>query len=456
MVRFKLTSVKEDFIMKQTMRQFIRYAAPSVVSLWVFSVYSLVDGMFVSWGVGPVAMAAVNIVVPFVNFLFAFAILFSVGASTLIAMELGRKKHEEANRIFSQNTVLIAAASIIIGVMGLLFSREIAIVLGAKGNTLKYAQQYLHYIMWFCPGFIVSYSLEVLTKTDGFPRLTILCTTASALCNCALDYLFVMVFHWGVPGAAIATGISQVFLAACYIIHFLKRKGRLSFVRFKPNLKVYRRIIPIGSADAIVELSNGAMVFMFNRAIMAISGERGVVIYTVAAYVNTIVLMTMTGISQGMQPLVSYNVGKGDSAACRRLFRCAIWSAAVLSVACFAAVQAFAPQISSLLIAKGDPDLINACAQALRLFSISFLFMGYNVACTGYLAASNRPAGSFAISISRGLALIAAGLAVLPLLLGETGVWLTPAAAEILCLGLTLSILFKKRRLSCKLIGKSA
>lgn len=203
--------------------KFLKYMIPSVVSMWVFSLYTMVDGIFVARGVGETALAAVNISMPFVNFIFALSLMFSTGASTIIAVYLGKKDIDSANKIFTMNTVLIIIFSLLIMGGVLLNLEKVATMLGATASTMDYVKHYLGIIVLFNGFFMVSYSLEVIIKTDGFPILATCGVIISAISNVVLDYLFIMVFHWGVMGAAIATGLSQVFSTVFFLVHFFRK-----------------------------------------------------------------------------------------------------------------------------------------------------------------------------------------------------------------------------------------
>jgi len=183
--------------------------------MWVYSIYTMVDGIFVARGVGPEALGAVNIAMPYVNGVFAASILFGTGASTTVAILLGKKREQEASRVFSMNTAVLTAVSLVLTAVTLIFLDPIARFLGATQGNILYVKQYLSVISSFNVFFILSYSFEVMVKTDGFPKLSPIGVCTSAVTNIVLDWLFVMVFHWGVVGAAVATGLSQVLSAWC-------------------------------------------------------------------------------------------------------------------------------------------------------------------------------------------------------------------------------------------------
>ena len=231
---------------KDLFKQFLKYLGPSVAAMWVFSLYTIVDGIFVSKSVGELALASVNIAMPFINFIFAISVLFSTGASTIIAIYLGKKDLEKANEAFSLNLFTITALAIIITTTSILGLDYLAKILGATPDTIGYVKDYLFIISLFNIFFIVSYSLEVIVKADGFPFLATIGVVISAITNIALDYIFVIKLGYGVRGAAFATGIAQVFSTLFFLSHFLRKKSNLRFVKFKFSFKTIKRIISLG------------------------------------------------------------------------------------------------------------------------------------------------------------------------------------------------------------------
>ena len=305
---------------RSLLAQFLRFSSATVASLMVFSLYSIVDGLFVAKGVGDYAMAAVNLAVPFTNVMFSIAVTFAVGTSTILSIYLGQGNREHANRLFSQNLALLVVIGLTITALVLIFLKPFALLLGAEEETLGYTMSYLRGLAPFAICFIVSYNLEILVKTDGRPMLAILTVCIGCLTNCVLDYVAIFVLNWGAWGAAFATGLSQLLTCVIYITHFLGKHTTFHLVRFRPEGSIYRRLIPIGLADGVTELCNGVMIFLFNHVILRCIGTDGLVSYTIIAYTNTLVVNIMLGVSQGSQPLVSFQYGRKDSEMFFHLF----------------------------------------------------------------------------------------------------------------------------------------
>jgi Na+-driven multidrug efflux pump len=413
--------------------------------MWVYSLYTMVDGIFVSRGVGPLALASVNLSMPFINFIFATSIFFATGASTLIAINLGKGENKKPNEIFTINFIAIVGVAIAIVIITLFNLKGIAVFLGATDATMIYVIEYLKIITIFNGFFMTSYCLEVLTKIDGFPYLAIVGVVISALVNIILDYLFVIKFKWGIGGAAYATGISQVIATLFYLIHFSRKKSNLKFVRCKFRFSIIKEILSIGLPDGLTEVTIGIVIYIFNQVILKKIGDNGIVTYSIISYINLLVLMTMIGITQGMQPLTSFYYGKGDKRALNTLFKMSAITIALISILVFIIINLFTPKVVGIFIdAVANEESFNYSITALRIFSLSFIFVGYNILISGYFASIAKPKYATVISVSRGLIAISISLFLMNMMFGETGIWLATAIAEGATLILSLYILTKK------------
>ena len=428
---------------KNLFKQFLRYLGPSVVAMWVFSLYTIVDGIFVSKGVGELALASVNISMPYINFIFAISVLFSTGASTIIAMYLGKKDLENANKAFSLNLFTIISLAIIITVISLVGLGYIAKILGATPDTIGYVKDYLFIISLFNIFFIVSYSLEVIVKADGFPFLATIGVIISAITNIALDYIFVIKLGYGVKGAAFATGIAQVLSTLFFLSHFLRKRSTLKFVKFKFDFNTIKRIICLGFPDCTSELSVGIVTILFNQSLVRFIGQDALISYSVICYVNTLIMMTMIGITQGAQPLISFFFGAGELKNVNHLLKMAIKTVFITSIVVFSSCILFANNIVSLFISPDEIELFTSTISVFKLYSISFLFIGFNLIISGFFVAIEKPISSAIISLGRSLILVTISLFVLTKLFGGNGIWITTAVSEFICLIIALGLLFK-------------
>ena len=416
------------------------FIIPSIIAQWVFSLYTMVDGIFVARGVSEVALTAVNISMPFTTGLFSVSILFAVGNSTIVAIFLGQGEKQKANEVFTQNVVLLCILSVLITILVMIFLDPFARFLGATDHILPYARTYIGTIAPFSVVYILSYSFETLIKTDGYPKLATIYVTSGAVLNCILDYILVMVLHKGVWGAAFATGISQAAVILLYLWHFLGSKGTIRFSKFHLMPSEIGRQIRNGMSSGITEFSSGIIIFFFNQAILKYIGEYALVSYTIISYVNTIVVMSMAGIAQGTQPLISYYYGKNESEKYKKLLKYGMVAAAAGSVVAVLICYVGAESIVGLFLKESEASLSIYSVRVLRIFILSFLLAGLNVVLGGYFTSVEKAGFATMISLTRSLIALVISLVFLTAVFGGEAIWWAPLIAESCCLVLSAGL----------------
>lgn len=425
---------------RQLTKKFFKYLIPSVSAMWFFSIYTMVDGIFVGKGVGPFALAAVNLSMPFVNTIFAVALLVAIGSSTLITFYFGKNEREKSNEIFTLNVIILSALGVITSIVSLLFLDKIAIFLGATEETFIYVKDYLRIIILFSTFFIVSYSLEVLVKADGFPIYSIVFVTLSALTNIVLDYILVIRFDYGIKGAAFATGLSQFISCVGFLIHFIVGKSNLKFVKPEFDFKLIKKLFVLGIPESLTELSAGFTTFVFNYVILRHIGPEGIAAFSVIMYLNNLVLMSMIAVNQGMQPLISFYNGREDQKSIKRLLALALKTSLIFGLVFFIASQLFNEQLVSLFLKASNKEAFQISLKGLKIFSFGFLVCGLNIVFSGYFTALKETKKATIISSLRGYILICIVLFILPNIFGDVGIWIAPLVYEALTLFITLTI----------------
>lgn len=425
---------------------FLRFVLPSILSQWVYALYNMIDGMFVAKGVSEIALTAVNLSNPLLQLLFSVSLLFAVGTSTVAAIFLGREQPRRASEVFTQNVVVQLIFSAAIMALVLPNMDAVAQFLGAQDpETLGYVKEYLWFIVPFAPGFLLSYAFEVLLKTDGFPRKTVFIVTLGAVENCILDYLMVFVFQKGVAGAAFATSISQCSVTVLYLLHFLRGRGTIRFVKFRFDIPLLGREVCNGFSAALTEMSAGLVTLIFNRAILTFLFRDALVSYAIVSYINTIVVFSVTGIVQGSQPLVSYYYGRERYEKCKLLLRYCLVTTMVFCMATLAVCWVGTRGIVAFYISPELAELRDYSVVAIRIFTLSFLLLGPNIVISGYLSALEYALPAVLISAGRGFAFLIASLALLTPLLGGQGVWWAPLLSESLCLLMAVALLLRSK-----------
>lgn len=437
-------------------KTFLKYVLPSITAMVVFTLYTMVDGFFVARYEGEFALSAVNIALPYVNMLFGIAILFSVGTQTLVGFLLGKGDRDAANGLFSFVTFCMVCLTVVLTGFSYFYAERIAVYLGATALILDEVLLYLRIIILFSSCFIISYNFEVLVKIDGFPLLATWAVVVSAVTNIVLDYVFVGLQGQGVAGAAIATGISQAVSIFIYLYHFVIGKSKLKFVRFRLDFKVFRKIIPIGLGDFITEIGVGTVLFLYNHFLILYSGELAVASFTVIGYINQVVAMCFAGITQGIQPLVSYYYGSGERKKYVTLLKYAFFSICAVSALSILVVFAASHDIYRFFFGAGDPEFVHQSAIAMQKFSLAFVFMGFNLLVAGFSSSLMQPLYAIIISLCRTFVLLWISLALLGRVLGADGLWYASAFAELGCFGFSVFFVLRVLRKSANAAQNTA
>lgn len=409
-------------------KKFFSYIIPSLSAMIIFSLYSMVDGFFVSKYVGVEALSAVNLSMPFINIVFALGIIAAVGSQTMCGVFIGRKNYMKANKIFSFNIKTVTISSIILTVLFYFNMDTIARLLGATEDLGPLVIEYLGHIVYFVPFLMISYNFEVLVKVDGFPRLAVATVITCGLSNVILDYVFVGLMGHGLAGAAVATGISQVISTVVYLIHFTVGKSNLEFVEVKFSFDTLKSIFSLGVGDFVSEVGIAMIVLFYNIFIIKFLGEKSIATFSVVSYVNNLALTCFAGITQGTQPLLSYYYGKKDYDSLKKLFRLATAAIFVTGVVFLAASQLFPERIFRIFL-DVDKETLSYSVESLRKFSISFMITGFNVLIAAVCVSFLKPKYSVTINILRSFVTIYLALFVLTML-EPTLIWFASALSE--------------------------
>ena len=398
----------------------------------IFSLYSMVDGFFVSKYVGVEALSAVNLSMPFINIVFALGIIAAVGSQTMCGVFIGRKNYMKANKIFSFNIKTVTIFSIILTVLFYFNMDMIAKLLGATEDLKPLVIEYLGHIVYFVPFLMISYNFEVMVKVDGFPRLAVATVITCGLSNVILDYVFVGLMGHGLAGAAVATGFSQVISTVVYLIHFTVGKSNLEFVEVKFSFDTLKSIFSLGVGDFVSEVGIAMIVLFYNIFIIKFLGEKSIATFSVISYVNNLALTCFAGITQGTQPLLSYYYGKKDYDSLKKLFRLATAAIFVTGVVFLAASQLFPERIFRIFL-DVDKETLSYSVESLRKFSISFMITGFNVLIAAVCVSFLKPKYSVTINILRSFVTIYLALFVLTML-EPTLIWFASALSEAVTL----------------------
>lgn len=433
----KKTSLGKDSLTKLI----IKYAVPSIISMWIYSLYLIIDGMFIGKFLGANELAAVNIVMPYVNASFALGIMVAVGGGTLIAIRLGEGDRKEANRIYSLSIQTFIVLGSVLGFFGIFFPKQLVRLLGANDVVVGSAEKYLFIVSFFTLFYLLAYGFAIFTRIDGSPTYSMLCDLAGAVINIVLDYFFIVKFNWGIAGAAIATGMAQFGTAFALWIHLAFRAKRLKFRPTKFVIKDMNTICFNGSSEFLTEIATGIVIMAFNINIMKMIGEKGVSAFGIIGYISTLVTMTMIGFSQGLQPIVSYSYGAEKFNNIKRTLKIGLATVIVFGVIFYLGINFFADDIISIFV-KSDKKLFAITKDAISIYSFTYIVMGLNIIISSYFTAIEDALISAILSVLRGVIIINMLLYVFPSIFSSKGIWLSAPVNEILTLAISLGVFF--------------
>lgn len=364
----------------------------------------------------------------------ALGLMIGMGGSTVASIQKGQRDKAGRRKTFTLSMILAIVVGLIVSIFQVVFVDDLAKFLGASGNLFYMVKSYIRTLGLFAMIYIASQTVSCFVRNDNNPKLSMIGMAVSGLCNITLDYLFIFVFDMGMKGASMATCLSQVGFILTLLVHFLSKKNTLKFDFNCVKLSNTLRILKTGFPTSLTEISNGIVIFAFNRVLYKIVGDLGVASYSIILNFNYLIFLTYIGISQASQPLLSTNFGRKDIDKVKEVLRLALTITIFFSLVTLIGVNMFTKNI--ILAYNNDPAIVKMASDGMPLFFSGTLFMGINIVLAAFFGAVEHSAISSFVSFGRGIIFIIIGLSILPGFLGIKGVWLVILFAE----GLTLAL----------------
>lgn len=421
---------------------FLKYSIPSVIAMLFFSIYVVIDGIFVGQVVGGSGLAAINIAMPFFSFAMAISIMVSAGANTIVAIELGQGETKKAQKTFSLAFYTLMILSITVCLITFIFLEPICRALGATDELMPMVKEYLAILCLFTPVFTGGGLLANGIRNMGKPNYSMFCTVIGSVLNIVFDYLLVVVWGTGVFGAALASGLAFMISFLVSFFPYLKKSNVLHFTTCKVDFRKIGRFFYNGSSEALTEVAVAFSTYIFNIVLLRRMGETGVSAFSIITYVTSLVIALLMGIATGIAPITGYNYGAKNSNRIITLNSLAFKVMLIIGIICTGGLFLFGKPLI-LLFAPSDPELIEMTFWATKLYGLAFLINGINILGSAYFTALEDAKTSALISFLRGMAFIVIGIIFLPTLLGDAGIWLTVFFSEAITLIYTL-YLFKR------------
>lgn len=424
-----------------------QYALPAIIAQTASSLYNMVDSIFIGQGVGPLAISGLAVTFPLMNLSVAFGTLVGAGAATMLSVLLGQKNYKAANKVLGNVVTLNIIIGLLFMGLTLMFIDPILYFFGASENTLPYAKEYITIILI---GNVIThlyFGLNAAMRSSGNPKKAMMLTIFTVVFNTILDPIFIFVFDMGIAGAAWATVAAQVVATVVVLKHFSDRSRAFHFEKglFKLDMRVAKDSLAIGLGPFLMNAAACLVTLFINQQMRDYSGDLGIGAYGICNRLIFMFIMICMGLNQGMQPIAGYNYGAKQYSRVKEVFWMTAKFGTVVTLICFA-VGMFVPRIAAGIFTH-DEALLDMSAEGLRILTIGFPVVGFQMIGTNFFQSLGMVKKSIILSLSRQILFLLPMLYALPLWYGANGVWMSFPISDILSALLTaimLRRLFRK------------
>ncbi len=428
-----------------TLGNILKFAIPTIAMSVFMSFYTMVDGLFVSNLIGTAALSAINLTAPVIQLVTAVSTMLATGGSAVIMKKMGEKKSEEAKEDFTFLILVNVFVGIAMCALGYLVMGKIFAGMNLSADVAGYCVEYLSRYLLFTVPILLMNNFTLYMIASEKATLSLICSVSGGVLNMALDYVFIAVFHMGISGAAIATGMGYSVTAVVGLFVFNRRNSFLHFKKPAFRLRVLANAATNGCSEMATALVTGIITMMFNWTLLHYVGENGVAAVTIIMYVLMFASSLYTGYSYGVAPMLSFYHGEQNHAKLKKLVSVSLKVIAVISV--LTAVFSFCftePLVS--VFARPDNPVYGLAVSGNKICTIALLFIGFNIFASGMFTALSNGVVSAVLAFSRSFVFMLVTMIVLPLILGVNGIWLATPVAELMAIALSAAMFFKYRK----------
>ncbi len=424
-----------------------QYALPAIIAQTASSLYNMVDSIFIGQGVGPLAISGLAVTFPLMNLSTAFGTLVGAGAATMLSVLLGQKNYKAANKVLGNVVSLNIIIGLIFMAAALIFIDPILYFFGASENTLPYAKKYITIILI---GNVIThlyFGLNAAMRSSGNPKKAMGLTIFTVLFNAVLDPIFIFWLDLGIAGAAWATVIAQTVAMFVVLHHFNDKTKPFHFEKgiLRLDMRVAKDSLSIGMGPFLMNAAACLVTLFINQQLREYSGDLGIGAYGICNRFGFMFVMICMGLNQGMQPIAGYNYGARQYSRVREVFWKTVRIAVMIMTVCFI-FGMFLPR-AAVGIFTHDGELVELSARALRIMTVVFPIVGFQMISTNFFQSLGMVQKSVILSLSRQILFLLPLLYALPLWFGAEGVWMSFPISDVLATLLTIYMLrrlFKK------------
>ena len=432
------------------------YSLPSLIGTLVNALYNIIDRIYIGQGVGALAISGLALTFPIMNLLGAFGMLVGHGAAARVSLLLGNGNKQEANAILPNTFFLSLFFYVIVSSLTFIFLEPILYAFGASEQTLPYASEYLRIII---PGHIftsLSYAYTNIMRASGHPMIAMNTLIMGALLNVLLDPIFIFWFDLGIKGAAYATVLSML-ISCLWIMHYFFRKDNtLSFRSIVNsqqstvknnnncalrivNFALIKSILAIGLSSFLLHTATSLVNVLMNHTLQKHGGDLAIGAFGIITSFTSLIIMSIVGMAQGMQPIVGYNYGAGLYDRVKTTLKYCISIATIITTLGCIIALIFPHYIARLFTI--DTNLVNITASGLSIYASTFFVVGFHIIVTNYFQSIGRAGVSIFLSLSRQILLLIPFILLFPPIWGLTGAWMAQPVSNIISAAIAIVIL---------------
>lgn len=425
----------------------VKFSVPSIVSMVVVALYNLVDRFFVVQASGSLGLAGVTIVFPYVLLIIAFMMLISTGATTLISFSLSQKKIDDAEKVVGNTLIMVILVSLVVTISCFCFFEQFLRLFGASETVLPIAKQYFYIIVWGTIFMGISLGLNACMRSEGHANTSMLTMISGGVINLILAPILIFGFNMGISGAAIATVIGQAFSAFITIWFFIGGKSNIK-IRMKnlvPDWKMISKISAIGSAQFFLQLGTCIVTVIYNNALAKTGGDVAVSAVGVINNIAAIIFMPISGIGQGMQPIIAYNYSAGNFNRVKKCLHQAYFFSILITTFGFLLAEVI-PFVLLSAFNKSDEQFIKFASHAMRIIFMVYPIIGFQIISAEYFQATGRGLTATILSLSRQVIALIPTVIFFSLLWNIKGVLYAAPVSDLIAFMITAVYLYYERK----------
>lgn len=419
---------------KKVSKLLIQFSVPAIVGMMANALYNIVDRIFIGnkADLGAHGIAAITVAFPIMIILIALGVLFGIGGSTLFAIKLGQKKEEEAEKVMGNAFSLLLIAGLAFSILGQIFLTQILTLFGASPDVLPYATEYMRIIFLGTSFQVMSMGMNNFIRADGNPKIAMMSMFLGAGINIVLDPIFIFGLDMGMAGAALATIISQISASIWVVGYFFGKRSRnkLRRVNMRLNKPLVLTIIGLGIPPFALQLANSMLNIVLNKSLISYGGDLAISAMGIVNSLQTLLIMPVIGINQGVLPIISFNFGARQFDRVKEAAKLGILAATALVMFGYLATRFFPTQMVGLF--NQEPALLKLGSFALKRWFLFTPLIGFQIIGANFFQAIGRPRSAMFLTLSRQVIFLIPAILVFPLFWGLEGILFAAPFADLL------------------------